>query len=281
MASKGFNPDPELSALCNRMWEADENRLTPGLHYKIDPQGKTRYHSTEDHAKDPLFSYVDPNVFKRETFRRFIALLDNYESEGGQKEVVTQEEVRENQCFIDAIYETEPMKIAHKYLAEKKLMPSDRAQFKWALYNLWFKMYQRTKGVRQLDSSAFEHVFVGETRNKTDVIGFHNWIQFYLQEKRGLVDYRGFFPSRRKRHTSSEEESFNQLITIQFTWKGDTKPIGSSFIGTSPEFEMALYTVCFLAGNKTDVHVEIDDYDVIVKAHRMGPCLGSCYPITS
>lgn len=50
---------------------------------------------------------------------------------------------------------------------------------------------------RQLDSSAFEHVFVGETRNKTDVIGFHNWIQFYLQEKRGLVDYRGFFPSRR------------------------------------------------------------------------------------
>lgn len=281
MASKRFNPDPELSALCNRMWEADENRLTPGLHYKIDPQGKTRYHSTEDHAKDPLFSYVDPNVFKRETFRRFIALLDNYESEGGQKEVVTQEEVRENQCFIDAIYETEPMKIAHKYLAEKKLMPGDRAQFKWALYNLWFKMYQRTKGVRQLDSSAFEHVFVGETRNKTDVIGFHNWIQFYLQEKRGLVDYRGFFPSRRKRHTSSEEESFNQLITIQFTWKGDTKPIGSSFIGTSPEFEMALYTVCFLAGNKKDVHVEIDDYDVIVKAHRMGPWLGSCYPITS
>ena len=50
---------------------------------------------------------------------------------------------------------------------------------------------------RQLDSSAFEHVFVGETRNKGDVIGFHNWIQFYLQEKRGLVDYRGFFPSRR------------------------------------------------------------------------------------
>ncbi|XP_068670434.1 uridylate-specific endoribonuclease B-like [Montipora foliosa] len=70
------------------MLEADENRLTPGLLYKIDPRGKTRYHSTEDHAKEPLFSYVDPNVFKRETFRGFIALLDNYESEGGQKEAV-------------------------------------------------------------------------------------------------------------------------------------------------------------------------------------------------
>lgn len=50
---------------------------------------------------------------------------------------------------------------------------------------------------RKLDSSGFEHVFVGETRNKAEVIGFHNWIQFYLQEKRGFVDYKGFFPSRR------------------------------------------------------------------------------------
>ena len=38
---------------------------------------------------------------------------------------------------------------------------------------------------------------MGETRNRAEVIGFHNWIQFYLQEKQGLVDYKGFFPSRR------------------------------------------------------------------------------------
>lgn len=41
------------------------------------------------------------------------------------------------------------------------------------------------------DSSGFEHVFVGETRGK-EVIGFHNWIQFYLQEKAGNVDYKGY-----------------------------------------------------------------------------------------
>ena len=42
------------------------------------------------------------------------------------------------------------------------------------------------------DSSGFEHVFVGETRGDGEVIGFHNWIQFYLQEKAGHVDYQGY-----------------------------------------------------------------------------------------
>ena len=51
------------------MWDADKNRLTPGVDYKIDPQGKTRYHSREDHARDPLFTFVDPAALQRETFR--------------------------------------------------------------------------------------------------------------------------------------------------------------------------------------------------------------------
>ena len=48
---------------------------------------------------------------------------------------------------------------------------------------------------REYDSSGFEHVFVGETRGDKEVIGFHNWIQFYLQEKVGNVDYKGFMSS--------------------------------------------------------------------------------------
>lgn len=47
------------------------------------------------------------------------------------------------------------------------------------------------------DSSDFEHVFVGETRGKS-VIGFHNWIQFHLQEKAGNVDYKGYMTSNKE-----------------------------------------------------------------------------------
>ena len=50
---------------------------------------------------------------------------------------------------------------------------------------------------RAYDSSGFEHVFVGEARGKSEIIGLHNWIQIYLQEKSGQIDYKGFLPSRR------------------------------------------------------------------------------------
>ena len=42
------------------------------------------------------------------------------------------------------------------------------------------------------DSCGFEHVFVGETKYGQEVMGLHNWVQFYLQEKHDHVDYKGY-----------------------------------------------------------------------------------------
>lgn len=89
------------------------------------------------------------------------------------------------------------MKTAHKYLVSKGKSPGDLGAFKRQLYDLWFKLYRRSRESRVLDSSGFEHVFVGETRGKKEVIGFHNWIQFYLQEKAGNVDYQGYILGKR------------------------------------------------------------------------------------
>lgn len=82
--------------------------------------------------------------------------------------------------------------MAHSYLVRHRKSSDDIRKFKGQLYDIWFKLYRRTRGSRALDSSGFEHVFVGETRGKKEVIGFHNWIQFYLQEKAGNVDYQGY-----------------------------------------------------------------------------------------
>ena len=59
-------------------------------------------------------------------------------------------------------------------------------------YCILHQLYRRSRETRVCDSSGFEHVFVGETRGDKEVIGFHNWIQFYMQEKADHVDYQGY-----------------------------------------------------------------------------------------
>eukprot|EP00057_Strongylocentrotus_purpuratus_P032820 XP_788965.1 PREDICTED: poly(U)-specific endoribonuclease-A [Strongylocentrotus purpuratus] len=283
MAGKGgFNPDRELSEICNKLWNLDENRLEPDKDYKMNLQRYTHYHNKGevDQAKDPLFTFVTEEALQKPTFKAFVALLDNYATETGVAEEVTAQEIKENQMFIDRIMETEVMRYAHKQLSEKGKVPPDVRGFKHSLYDLWFKLYRRTRGMErgEADSSGFEHVFVGETKGGTDVIGFHNWIQFYLQEKRGHVDYKGWIPPR-TRGKKRVADNTSQLVTLQFKWKDTVKPLGSSFIGTSPEFEIALYTILYHLGKNGPNQLEIEDYDVEIVVHFMGNKLGSSYPV--
>jgi len=113
--------DPELVDLCEKLWELDKNRLQPGVDYKLDLQGRTRYsYDGPDRAKDPLFEFVDSDALNRDTYKAFIALLDNYERETGVPETVTEEEKRENWRFTDLVLKSDCMKEAYKFLKSKK-----------------------------------------------------------------------------------------------------------------------------------------------------------------
>ena len=60
----------------------------------------------------------------------------------------------------------------------------------------------------------------------------------------------GFFSPSPRRDGWSTPDEYSQLVTIQFKWDGLVKHMGSSFIGVSPAFELALYTLCYLAGEE-------------------------------
>ncbi|KAA8586722.1 hypothetical protein FQN60_000558 [Etheostoma spectabile] len=244
--------DRELSAMVQELWDNDVNRLTPGKDYRISLQGKAggsvAMNDNSDGAGYPLFTFVDENIFKKETFL----------------EIVTPEEVAENHKFLDSIIQTSTMKIAHKYLVENNLSPKDDTQFKKQLYRIW------------PDSSGFEHVFVGETRGGRTVIGFHNWIQLYLQEKLGHVDYKGYSVDA----NSPQPDENKHILALQFSWKNGIKPKGSIFIGVSPEFEFALYTLCFLTSPNERVKVQFNFYDVEIVCHHYNQKhIGTTYPV--
>jgi len=95
--------------------------------------------------------------------------------------------------------------------------------------------------------------------------------------RRGTIQIHVYLYLLLLEQTEEMEES-PRLITLQFTWnKGSGKPLGSSFIGTSPEFELALYTTMFLM-NRESALVRIKYYDVELVCHRHGNGIGSAFP---
>lgn len=280
--SSGRPLNHELSKLLNKLWDADENRLSPGKDYVISLQGRAGFvqagsNRAQDCAREPLFKYVNEEYLKSiKSYEAFIALLDNYEMSTGITEDVTPEEMAENNRFLDAIVDTKVMRVAHEYLVSKKLARPGLEDFKNLLYRIWFQLYSRD-GSRGADSCGFEHVFVGETKRGKEIMGFHNWIQFYLQERRNNIDYKGYV-ARQKKCGPDEDD---QVLSLQFSWKELVKPIGSSFIGVSPEFEFAVYTIVFLMSNEkvTKVLVRVEEYELEIVVYRHGKYIGTSYPV--
>ncbi|XP_006633210.1 uridylate-specific endoribonuclease C [Lepisosteus oculatus] len=279
--AKGQGINQELSSLLNELWALDENRLKPGKDYTISLQGKAGYvapgsNSARDRASAPLFSHVNEERLRTiKTYAYFMKLLDNYEMSTGVSETVTTEEVEENNLFLDAVLNTKVMKRAHQYLVTKKQASPNVEQFKKQLYDIWFRLYHRDRSGGE-DSCGFEHVFVGETKYGKEIMGLHNWVQFYLQEKLNNVDYKGY-KARDNKDTPDEDD---HVLNLQFSWKGLVKPVGSSFIGVSPEFELALFTLVFLMSQEkvTSTIVKVDEYLLEIVVYRHGRSIGTSYP---
>jgi len=280
-------PETDFQAAAQTLWKLDSNRLQPQKDYIIDVQNYKHPCHKEDCASDPLFTHVDPAVFdSRPTFRAFRLLLDNYSRHCGEEEEVTEEESEENRHFLDVIMETGPMKYCHQYCLAKKAtyggesIPEEEEGFKEVLRSIWLELYSRSGG--KMDSSGFEHVFVGEVKNDK-VSGFHNWIQFYLEETKGNIDYRGYIKPRSCDDSMAETNGDDHVLTLQFAWNGVEKFVGTSFIGVSPEFELALYTIVFLTTEEEDSDFSLDVggevFDLKVKCYRYndGKNIGSCY----
>lgn len=250
-----------LSAACNKLWKLDSNRLNPGVDYAIDLQHGKKPYQQGDVAPDPLFKYVKDQVWNKPTYKLFCRLLDNYIAEVGKTEIVTPEELTEQKDFLTSIMETAVMQYVHQYLIKQnKTRYVQVKDFINELQDLWFTLYSRKS---KNDSSGFEHVFLGEIK-EGQVTGMHNWIQIYLQEKKGEFNYKGYIKPKKNGHQPHDNEQF---ITMQFEWKNASKMISSSFIGTSPEFEFALYTLCFYCGDE-ESHVTLGEYQVKLTCHK-------------
>lgn len=67
-----------------------------------------------------------------------------------------------------------------------------------------------------------------------------------------------------------------------FNQQGTDKPVDTMFIGTSPELEMALYTLCFVTRADNECKLKLGSNDVDIVSHtfryRSKNLIGSAYP---
>ena len=241
--------------------------------------------SGNDSCPEPLFSSVNREhpFWKSPVTVAFVALLDNYERETGKAEVFTRTEKREMDEFLDLLVATPHMRFVLEYLQRhgrdaraKKLRSA--LDLKHLLFDLWFAPYRRFK---PNDSSGFEHVFVGE-ESRGAITGLHNWVQFYLEEKKGNVNYLGW-TGRQDRHADDDVH----VVTVKFSWADDdpeleVKPMSTMLCGSTVEFEFAALTLAFLAGDQNgDTKLALGDEQLRIVCHAMrskfGAHVGSAY----
>lgn len=91
---------------------------------------------------------------------------------------------------------TDVMLYVMHFLSSKGFFKNDIYIHKNILKQIWFHLYPRSKGII-LDSSGFEHVFIGERKSHKNIIGLHNWIFFFYGESSNKINYFGFANSKK------------------------------------------------------------------------------------
>ncbi|XP_075222608.1 endoribonuclease Arlr-like isoform X3 [Lycorma delicatula] len=259
----------DMKKFTEEVLQKDNSGISPKV--QVNKQGRTNSGSSTDKAEKPLLN-IDETVLKYTTIALLRAMFDNFDPDVKHAEAVTASEVEEEDKFLDAVLNTDVMTYTLKFLKDRGLFTGDRAEFKEFLKNTWFTLYSR--GHRKKSSSAFEHIFLGELK-ANQVSGFHSWIYFNDQEAKNDLNYLGWM--------GETDFGKGKLLRIHFTWNGITKPVGTLFVGTTPELELALYSVCYLAYPNERCDFTLDNKMIFIQTYTFtGPkrqkLIGSAFP---
>uniref|UniRef100_A0A1A7WU50 Uridylate-specific endoribonuclease n=1 Tax=Iconisemion striatum TaxID=60296 RepID=A0A1A7WU50_9TELE len=273
--------DAEIKALAETLYSLDSNKASAS-ELTINPQAlvpDSQTGSKNDLSPEPLYLHLDDDtLFSRPTYAALLAVLDNYNRMTGQAEDFSSQQLAEQETFLkETMLNTKLGRELFAFLNTKGVYKSEE-EFVQDLKMMWFGLYSRNNN--KLDSSGFEHIFAGEIKGGK-VSGFHNWIQFYLLEKSGKLNYYS--------HSfDGPWISYPDVMGLQFMWDGYYKQVGSAVIGCSPEFDLAIYSLCYIARPGKHCYLSLGGQQLIIQTYTWDNSsygdgkkfIGSAYPVS-
>ncbi|XP_067048589.1 uridylate-specific endoribonuclease B-like isoform X1 [Acropora muricata] len=248
-------------SVCQDMWNRAVNTLKIPSELEVASTGST----------EPLFDVKSPGGTAKITepvFVKMAELLDTYFNSPGD----TSQKATE---FINTV--TIPgsaIEIAFKYLQNNGIVDKSKKldDFKKILEHVWFDEYKKPGSGKK--HSGFEHVFVGDLEKK-QFKGFHNWYQFLLEQQGGHIS-----SVNNATFNGSTQPAF--MSGLRFTWRKATKKAASSlFVGTSPAFDLAVFTVCFLQFKDKPCNCSIGRSTITIQTYAAKPSpasIATAYP---
>ncbi|XP_046377663.2 uridylate-specific endoribonuclease B-like [Haliotis rufescens] len=258
----------EMNTFVQGIWDNDVNRIDSSL-FTLNYQGKIISPDISDGAPDRFIQPVGTGLddlfdTTNTTYHAFIRLLNNYEINVQHDEHRPEHEIKEEDTFWNTIVQTKVMQMTFQFLLNNGFIKSDMHAFRTVINEMWFELYPKSHATVKSDS-GFEHIMIGEKtqhhqhaqQNQSATIGgFGNWVQFYQEEKAGNLDYYGYI-----KYTQDPN-----VVDVLFNWKNALAKGKTFFVGTSPEFDLALYTVCGLAYPNKDCPIVINGHRYRVDA---------------
>ncbi|XP_060898591.1 uridylate-specific endoribonuclease A isoform X2 [Labrus mixtus] len=277
----GVITDAEIKSLSETLYALDSNKASASQ-LIIDPQAlvhDSQTGSQSDLSSRLLFKYLDEQtLFSKPTYAALLAVLDNYNRMTGQTEDMSSQQLAEQDTFVkETMSNTELGRELFAFLYTKGVYASEE-DFIHDLKMMWFGLYSRNNN--KMDSSGFEHIFAGEVKGGK-VSGFHNWIQFYLLEKRGKLNYYS--------HSfNGPWTTYPDVLGMQFKWDGYYKQVGSAVIGCSPEFDFALYSLCYITRPGKQCRLSLGGKELMIQTYTWDNSsygdgkkfIGSAFPAT-
>ncbi|CAH3193151.1 unnamed protein product [Porites evermanni] len=247
------------------MWNKATNNLKIPSELTVQPSSPT-----------PLFTVTPAGAMKTAS-QEFVVFQGNLPVRGDPPPVKTKTATD----FLSEICKPGgPVEEALNYLKAIGILPAttNLASFQNKLHDIWFTPYYKKK--TKLWHNGFEHTFVGDkVLSIKDYKGFHNWYQFLIEQASGGITNVPTSFSKPIQFLVATKPPYMSCLT--FKWGIATKASrqGSSlFVGTSPAFEIALFSACFLQYPGDQCSCTIGTSSVTVQTYTSPP---SVPPVTA